>query len=60
MLRQTCSLRLVLALREFAAEGKFDAMTLNAGATWWKRMALPVRRVSQLNDMGLFTGCEAT
>jgi L-fucose isomerase-like protein len=50
---------LVLALREFAAEGKFDAMTLKCWGDLVEAYGIAgCGAVSHLNDMGLFTGCE--
>ena len=50
---------LVLALREFAAEAKFDAMTLKCWGDLVEAYGIAgCGAVSQLNDMGLFTGCE--
>jgi len=50
---------LVLALRDFAAEGQFDAMTLKCWGDLVEAYGIAgCGAVSQLNDMGLFTGCE--
>ena len=50
---------LIIALRDLAAEGKFDAMTLKCWGDLVEAYGIAgCGAVSVLTDMGLFTGCE--
>jgi L-fucose isomerase-like protein len=50
---------LIIALRDLAAQGKFDAMTLKCWGDLVEAYGIAgCGAVSALNDMGLFTGCE--